>query len=507
MYKSRISFIFKPFVFLLMMPVFLTASADIPKVHKHEDSIITLPIQADLSVLEKHLNKYVPHDLADLNERGKECIKPQHIKVPTFPKCRIKGFKISCKEWTTNLRTVPKVKCDVKGWIKRDGRITISGKGSTLTFAFPIKAQASADGYIYGTARAAAILYLDAKLRFNEDWTMSIDIDHDFRWSSKPTLKLFDIFKINIKRIIEPKLRDKMDKFAKRVPSLLEKLDIKGRMAEVWEDVQEPFKIDDDRETYLLFRPEVAACSQIEIFDKVLKSTISAKGKTKIFLGEPPTDYNKTKLSKLELICFQKGVFNFDLPVIVTYDELLERTNKKHPNGYILDMSKSTLSGVLTLSDPRIEKGGEGKVKITAKVTYDNRDEWVKMLDKFNWFDVKGEITFTVLPQIDQETKSLVFDKMVYDSNTNSDLFDLLIDATELGPIQSYFESIVKYDYGKRIDKGVKKANKALNGVYHDDINMTGRLEKAVIEDIVVNEHDITLHSHLSGVLDASAGL
>jgi len=46
-----------------------------------------------------------------------------------------------------------------------------------------------------------------------------------------------------------------------------------------------------------------------------------------------------------------------------------------------------------------------------------------------------------------------------------------------------------------------------LNGVYHDDINVSGRLEKAVIEDIVVNETDITLHSHLSGVLDASAGL
>lgn len=506
MHKNRHKTVIKP-LYLLLLLVSLSCHALAAKVHEHEDSIITLPIQVDLSIIEKHLNKYVPHDLAELDERGKECIKPQHMKIPTFPKCRIKGFKISCKDWTTDIRTVPRVKCDVKGWIKRDGRILVSGKGSTLTFAFPIKAQASADGYVYGTARAAAVLYLDAKLRFNEDWTMSIDIDHDFRWSNKPTLKLFDLFKINIKRIIEPKLRKKMNRFAKRVPSLLKKLDIQGRMAEVWEDVQDPFKIDDDRETYLLFRPEVAACSQIDIVDHVLKSTISAKGKTKVILGQPPADLNKTKLNNLELICYQQGVFNFDLPVIVTYDELLVRTNKKHPNGYIVDNSDSFIPGILTISEPKIKKGEEGKVKITAKVTYDNRDEWLKSLDKFNWFDVQGEITFTGLPKIDQNSSSLIFDEMVYDSNTNSDLFDLLIDATDLAPIQTYFESIVKYDYAKRIDKGVKKANKALNGVYHDDINVSGRLEKATIENIVVNENDILLNTHLSGVLDASAGL
>jgi hypothetical protein len=506
MYKNK-PLVLKHSICLFLFLFFLFPSLATANVLRHDDSIITLPIQADLSVLEKHLNKYVPNDLADLDERGKECIKPQHMKVPTIPRCRMKGFKISCKDWTANLRTVPRVKCDVKGWIKRNGRILVSGKGSTLTFAFPIKAQASADGYVYGTANAAAVLYLDAKLRFNEDWTMSIDIEHDFRWSNTPTLKLFDIFKIDIKRIIEPKLRKRMDKFAKRVPRLLEKLDIKGRMAEVWEDIQEPFKIDDERETYLLFRPETAACSQIEIVDHVLKSTISAKGKTQIFLGKPPVDDNKTKLTNLELICYQKGIFNFDLPVIVTYDELLARTNKKHPNGYILDMSKSVLPGLLTITDPKIEKGSEGKVNITAKITYDNRDEWLKSLDKFNWFDVKGEITFTALPKIDQRTSSLVFDDMEYNSNTNSDLFDLLIDAIDLAPIQSYFEGIVKYDYGKRIDKGVKKANKALNGVYHDDINVTGRLEEATIRDIIVNENSITLSTHLSGVLDANAGL
>ena len=144
---------------------------------------------------------------------------------------------------------------------------------------------------------------------------------------------------------------------------------------------------------------------------------------------------------------------------------------------------------------------------MSADISYDNRDEWLKTFDMYDWFDINGKITFTGLPRIDKETRSLIFDDMVYDSTTNSDLFDLLVDASELAPIQSYFESLIKYDYGKKIDEGIVKANEALNEVSQGDLNITGRLEVATIEDIIVNEKDITITTHLSGVLDANAGL
>jgi len=492
---------------ILLLLVFLYPSSAIANKQIQEESIITLPIQADLSVLEKYLNEYVPQDVAVLDERGKVCVKPQDMKVPFIPKCKIKGFKVSCKNWTRDFRTVPKIKCDVKGWVKRNGRILLSGNGPTLRFAFPVKAEASADGYIYGTAKASAILYLDAKLHINSDWTISIDITHDFAWSNSPELKLFDLFDINIKKVIEPKLRKRLDKFAKKVPELLGKLDIKGRMEEQWEDIQEPLKIDDDTDTYLLFQPDVASCSQIDIVDHVLRSTISARGQTQILLGKPPVDYNKTKITDLETICYKKGKFNFHLPVMITYEELLARSNKKYSDVYTIDLVKSVIPGMLKISNPKIGKSIDGRLSISAHISYDNRDEWLKTFDMYDWFDIDGEITFTGLPRIDKETRTLIFDDLVYDSTTNSDLFDLLIDAAELAPIQSYLESLVKFDYGGKIDEGIVKANKALNEVSQGDLNVTGRLETATVEDIMINEKDITITTHLSGVLDASAGL
>ena len=146
-------------------------------------------------------------------------------------------------------------------------------------------------------------------------------------------------------------------------------------------------------------------------------------------------------------------------------------------------------------------------LSISAHVSYDNRDEWLKTFDMYDWFDTDGEITFTGSPRIDKETRTLIFDDLVYDSTTNNDLFDLLIDTAELAPIQSYLEGLVKFDYGKKIDEGVVKANKSLNEVSQGDLNVTGRLEKATVEDITINEKDITITTKLSGVLDASAGL
>mgnify|MGYP001547660375 CR=1 FL=1 len=87
------------FIHILLFLILLYPSSMIANQQIEEESIITLPIQADLSVLEEYLNKYVPLDIAVLVERGKECIRPLDIKVPFIPKCNLKGFKVSCRDW------------------------------------------------------------------------------------------------------------------------------------------------------------------------------------------------------------------------------------------------------------------------------------------------------------------------------------------------------------------------------------------------------------------------
>lgn len=471
------------------------------------DSIITLPIEANLSVLEDYLNDFIPDQLADLNDPGKICVKPQYLKMKSIPKCRMDGLKISCKDRSINIRTTPKIKCDLHGWIKRNGRIRISGQGNKITFAFPIKAEATADGFIEGTAKAAAVIYLDAIPRLNKDWSLSVDVAPDFTWSNEPALKLLKLIDINIKWILEPKLRKRMDTFIKTVPQLLANLEIKEKVTEVWKDIQEPLKISDDSETYLLFQPKMASCSEFKIENNILHHTTSVQGQTQIILGKPSLDHIKTKLSDLEFICHKKGEFKFHLPVLVTYKELLDIAKKEFFDKYANTVIESAVPGILKISNPKIEPGSEGKIKISAHINYDNRSKWLRAIDIFNWFDVDGEMTFNSLPKIEKKTRTLVFDDFTHDSNTNSDLFDLLVDMAELQPIQSYFENLIKYEFGPKIDESIIKANNALNKFSKDDLNVSGSVEMLSVEHITINKEDILIHTTLSGIVNANVGL
>lgn len=507
MNKDKYFITLNPFIYIIISLVLFFPSIAIAKDKAQLDSVITLPIQADLNVLEKYLNDIVPNMLADINEPNRVCVEPQYLKTKGIPKCRRDGFKISCKTRWIKIRTVPQIKCDVKGWVKRNGPISVSGQDKTLKFAFPIKAHVSTEVGIHEAADAAAILYIDATPSISRDWSVSVDIEPHFVWSKQPTVTLMEIIEVNIKNKVEPKLRSKMDAFVREVPKLLADLNMKDKVDTAWQYIQEPLKINSDSETYLLFKPQSASYSGFDIVNNVLQTTISAKGKTEIIVGKPSMDYKKTKLCNLGSIPCEEGKFNFNLPISITYQELVEMSNRKLLKKYSIDLDENAIPGLVKISNTNIKKTRTGKISISAHINYDNRSKWLKMIDLFNWFDIDGEITFNGSPRINKDTRCLVIHDLVYDSTTNNDLFDVLVDAAELKPIQSYFSDLIKYEFGQKIDDGIIKANNALKAFSKDDLNLSASLEIASIEDIILSEKHITVNTKLSGTVNASIGL
>ena len=205
-----------PFIYILISFILLYPSISIASNQSQLDSVITLPIEADLKVLENYINDAVPNMLADIEEPNRVCVKAQYFKTNGIPKCRMDGYKISCKDRSIKIRTVPQIKCDVKGWVKRDGRISLSGEGKTLKFTFPVKAQVSTEAGIRETANASAIFYIHATPNINKDWSVSVDLAPHFIWSEQPTVTLLKIIEVNIKSKVEPKLRRKIQGFIKK---------------------------------------------------------------------------------------------------------------------------------------------------------------------------------------------------------------------------------------------------------------------------------------------------
>ena len=508
MSKNRYMLIVTPILSFFIFFTLFFPSLIIASPQPQATSTITLPIQLELKVLENYLNEVLPENLADIDEQNIVCVKPQYFKTTTIPKCRREGFKIKCKKNSLKIRTVPQIKCDVEGWVKRNGQISVTGQGETLRFAVPVKAQVSANAKISETAKATAVIHIDVKPQINKDWSISVDMAPDIKWSRRPTIKLLEIVKITLQSKVEPKLKKKMEDFVKKVPQHLADLNIKEKVHTVWKDIQEPIKLDEETDIYLLFKPKEISYSGLNITNNMLQTTISAEGKTHIVMGNPTDeDCKKSKLCALGSIPNQKGKFNFHLPVSITYKELLSISNENFLENYSIDFIKSALPGMLKISNPKIEKSTAGTLSISAHINYDNRSTWLKAIDIFNWFDVDGDITFKGTPRIDKKSRCLVLEKLVYDSTTNSDLFDLLVDAAELEPLSSYFTTLMKFEFGNKIDDAVIQANKALSSFSKDDLTVSASLHMASIDDLKINDEKITIHTKLSGVVNANIGL
>jgi len=496
-----------PFIMLCLTHLYIYPSIIVANNTILSDSVITLPVEADLQVLEDHLNTIVPQLLTEINEPDKVCLEAKYFKTKGIPKCRRDGYKISCKENWIKIKTLPKINCTIKGWVKRDGPISLFGEGKTLTFSFPLKAQVSTEAGIRETAYASAVLFIHATPVINNDWSVSVNVTHNIAWSKQPTVKILNIVDYNIKKNVEPKLRHKMDQFVKKLPALLAKFKIKEKIHSAWNTIQEPVKIDNRSNTYLIFRPESASYSGFTIADNILKMTIRAKGATKIMVGDPTLQCKKTSLCKLKNISHKKGEFNFNIPVSVSYKELLALSSHTFSETYTLDMHQSTIPGILKITNTKIQKSQNGHINITAHISYDNRSPWLKTIDIFNWFDVDGEISFKGLPQIEKKSRSLVLHELEYDANTNNDLFDIVVDAAELDAIKSHFSDLIKYEFGSKIDDNIMKANLALKQLSKGNINISAFLEVASIEDIIIHEEHITINTKLSGTVKADVRL
>lgn len=508
MSKNRYMLTIRPLLSLFVFFTLMFPSLVIANHPPQSTSTITLPIQLDLKVLENYLNGILPNDLADINENNIVCVKPQYFKTTGIPKCKRKGFKIRCRKNTLKIRTVPKIKCDVEGWVKRNGQISVTGQGDTLKFSVPVKAKVSAHAKISETAEATAVIKIDVKPHINKDWSIAVDMNPDITWAKTPTIKLLELVKITLQSKVEPKLKKQMEDAIQKVPQHLADLKIKEKVHTVWQDIQEPIKLDDKTDIFLLFKPQEVSYSGLNIDNNILQTTISAAGKTNIVLGDPSeTDCEKSKLCSLGSIPCQEGKFNFHLPVSISYEELLDISNENLLEGYSIDLIESALPGVLKVSNPKITKSTSGTLRISANINYDNRSSWLKKIDIFNWFDVSGDITFKGTPRIDKKSRCLVLEDLVFDSTTNNDLFDLLVDASELEPLSSYFATLMKFEFGKKIDDAVIQANAAINSFSKDDLTVSASLQMASIDHLVVNDEKITISTKLSGVVNADIGL
>ncbi|MEP3247767.1 MAG: DUF4403 family protein [Sneathiella sp.] len=491
---------------MVFIGIFLSV---IGNAHAEDISSISVPIRINLKSLEGRINSDIPQRIANINERGLVCVKAKWLVTDIPVGVEIYDiYKTRVINKTVKTIVAPEVKCDVSGWINRNGKIGLTGNGQSIHLSFPLAARVSAEAIgISETAEARATIFANITPDITSDWNVSAKVSPNMRWDQTPTLELFGIIKVTIANLVEPELRSKIGEFAKKVPQLLSGLNIRSKIEKAWVEIQKPIQISKKPSIYLVFQPVSVGFSGISIVDNVLNAQVKISGTTSVTVGATPTT-KQMQLLPLQQTEMNNGEFNFNLPTFASFLEIEKAANEQFPDGHNVEIPDGNLKGSLHLDNLKISKADDkGKIRLSINVDYDNRSNFVRFIDIFDWFDMSGKISFNALPKIDTEKNVVHVEDLILESEASNPLLNTLAELGSLPYIRSYIESIVKYDYSSDLKAGISAANKSINVDLPSGVKVSGEIKATNLSNVKIQEKAISLIAEARGIMKVDIDL
>lgn len=455
-------------------------------------STVVLPVSLNLAAAQERLNQEVPQVLYSIDEKI-ECVPAKWFKTK-FPPIKTK--------------ITPEINCQINGVAQRTGPITIAGAGQQIVVSVPVHASVTGRGtgdigkHIRETAEAAATLTVVATPSIDPDWNVGLTVDHSVQWTQKPTIVLFGLFSVTFTNLVDPEIQKAINKQKEKLPGLIGELKVREKVEKAWRELQKPMKIAEKPEMWLTFKPSGVGFSGLNTENNVLKARVGLSGMTDVHLGPAPI-VEPVALLPLSPDVPIDGSFNLTIPIILPLPELQALANKELAE---LEPIKVGDLHELTLSDVKFSEH-DGALAIELEALLDNKGGWLDWFDVFNWFDVSGTVYLKARPVIDDERRIVTLADLDFNTATSSLPVDALVDTLRLVQVKRVLEALVKYEYGKDVDKAKTLANAQLNRRFDEGLALSGSLEGVGVRQPVVTSRQLTLPFALSGNLQVSFGL
>jgi hypothetical protein len=460
-------------------------------------SRISVPVRINLSTAEDALNAAVPQRLVQINENNRVCIPAKRVKYkyPCF-----RGWKwYSCDGWT---KGTPEIKCDVDGWVDRNGPIQLTGQGDSLRIEVPIRAKVSAKAAgVSETAEAAVRIGVTATPTLTPDWKVRASLHPDLSWDKKPTLRLFNLVDVTITSHVEPRLREELHSLLSEASDVIGKLDVRSPAAGAWLAMQQPIALSTAPPSYLQVDPVSIGYSGLSTKDDVLQATVSLAARTAVHLGTPPAAGEPTPLPDVSLGETTPSGFHFVVPLALPYAELLAAANLKFPEGYHTTIDDGPVRGDLELSTPRLSSPADGSLRMEIDAKFDDRGRFVRTIDLFDWFDTEGTFQFVVEPYLDADRHTLGVRDLRLASDTDNELVDTLVQIANLPAIRARIAAMATYSYADEVGAALTAANGAIASHELPGIRLTGGVESGGVRSLKVLRDRLVLDLAAEGQL------
>ncbi len=476
-----------------------------------EPSIVQVPIIINLDLVQEQFNQALPQILETIDMRGHKCVEAEYLKTKGIPKCKMRGIKIYCKDTWLKTKVTPDIKCDLSGWVKRNGPASITGSGSSITVSVPVQARVTARGRgdigknVRETAEAALVVTATATPSIDSNWNPTFTVNSSFSWSKRPELKIFDFIPVTFGSKMEPRIRGLLDEMEKSVPDLLANANVKGYVKEAWEQLHKPIVIDEENEVSVVIDPSHIAFKGMETNERKTYATFAIGSNPTIYVGEDPKEISMKPLPSLSLLQDHTSDIRLTIPIVAAYNKLAERGEAALGVISPIELSQYGQSGELTIDNLGISAVGT-QLHIEVDFSLDNNEGLLDLVDFFGLLDVEGRASFTVGIENDTSTRVLRLSSIEFDLVTNNSLADALVELAMLQPIRELIRTSISYEYADDLERVKAIIGKELNKRITSDVSVRGSVADFSIGQMTVHQDSLSVPIQLIGVANVLVG-
>ena len=272
-----------------------------------QDSVIAVPVTADLAGLAAALEREVPRTLTTIDKPDQVCVASKKVKV-AFVKLK-----------------TPTLKCDIVGTVTR-GPFRFVGRGQTIMASFPVHAVVHArdiGGVLkQETATADATASARIHVTLDESWNPHGTIDLKYAWTDAPHVEFLGQ-RIEFTQQADEKLGKVVARLERRLPAELGKLKLRDQIAKLWAKAFTSLELNHaNPPVWMRITPQELQYGGYTLSGTQLSLRLGMKARTETFVGDRPADPPATRLPPMARLDEKPGRLAFFIPVIADYKQL-----------------------------------------------------------------------------------------------------------------------------------------------------------------------------------------
>lgn len=272
-----------------------------------QDSVIAVPVTADLRGLAAALEGEVPRTLYTINKPDQVCVASKKVKV-AFVKLK-----------------TPTLRCDIVGKVTR-GRLTFRGQGEAILVTFPVQAELRArdiGGVLKEeTATAAANVTARMRITLDRNWNPVGKVDLDYRWTDTPHVEFLGQ-RIEFTKDADKELRKIVARLERTLPSQLGKLKLRAEIEKLWGKAFTSLQLNRvNPPVWMRVTPQELQYGGYTLTGTRLSLRLGMRARTETFVGDRPPDPPRIALPPMARLGEKPGRLVFFIPVIADYAQL-----------------------------------------------------------------------------------------------------------------------------------------------------------------------------------------